>query len=446
MQVTVEDLNPVKKKLHIEISEDDVIRELEKAYSNLKKTAKVKGFRPGKAPRAVLERLYKKDVHADVSSELIQNSFFVAIKENNLEVVGNPEISPPAELDSSGPFKYDATVEIRPEIADIDYKGLTLKKTLYQVSDEEIETQLKILQRNLAELKTVSENRPLREGDFALIDYEGFRDGKPFPETQKTENFTIKIGEGRISKDFDKALIGMMPGENREIKIHFPEDHFNTKLADQTIVFQVKLTEIKEEELPEINDTLAKNLGNYTTLDELKKEITKNLTKGYAKRVERELNDQIFEALIAKTGFEVPETLIKYELDGIMADLERSFAFRNASMESLGLTKQSIAEQYRETAEKQVRRHLILNKLIDQEKVTVSDENLQSAFGEMSETFNQPLEKIKSFYEQDSNKLDVLKQTLLEKQAIKLIIDNSDIKEVKAEGKQPPEDQSENKA
>jgi trigger factor len=375
---------------------------------------------------------------------LIQHSFFEAIKENNLEVVGSPEIAT-GEFDSNGPFKYDATVEIRPEIADIDYKGLSLEKKLYEVSDEEVQTQLKILQKNLAELKPISEDRPLREGDFALIDYEGFKDGKPFPETQKTENFTIKIGEGRISKDFDKALVGMRPGENREVKVHFPEDYFNTQLANQTIIFQTTLKEIREEDLPEIDDKLAKNLGNYETLEELKKEITKNLTQGYAKRVERELNDQIFEALIAKTDFEVPQILIKYELDGIMADFERSFASRNASMESLGITRQKISEQYRETAEKQARRHLILDKLIAQEKVAVSDEDLKIAFEEMSETFKQPFEKIKSFYGQNSDKLDVLKQTLLEKKAIKLIIDHGDVKEVKPEAKRAPENQAENK-
>ena len=189
MQVTVEDLSSVKKVLHIEIPEDKVVSELDASYKNLKKTAKVKGFRPGKTPRSVLERMYKKDVLADVSSRLIQDSFLDALKETELNIVGNPKLDPPG-LEEKGPYKYDATIEVRPEIEDIDFKGLALKKTLYKISDEEINAQLKMLQKSLAQQKTVEEDRPIKEDDFALIDYEGFKDGKPYAETQMTENFT----------------------------------------------------------------------------------------------------------------------------------------------------------------------------------------------------------------------------------------------------------------
>ena len=153
MQVTVEDVSSVKKILHIEVPKDQVIRELDKAYNHLKKNAKVKGFRPGKAPRSVLERLYKKDVHGDVSSKLLQDSFVEALKETELNIVGNPKIDPP-ELEEKSPYKYDATVEVKPEINDIDFKGLTLKKMLYRVSDEEMKAQIKLLQNNLAQQKT----------------------------------------------------------------------------------------------------------------------------------------------------------------------------------------------------------------------------------------------------------------------------------------------------
>jgi len=261
MQVTVEDLSSVKKILHIEIPEDKVGSELDASYKNLKQTAKVKGFRPGKTPRSVLKRMFKKDVHADVSSRLIQNSFLEALKETGLNIVGNPKVEPPG-LEEKGPYKYDATIEIRPEIEDIDFKGLTLKKTVYQISDEEVNAQLKMLQKSLAQQKTVEEDRPVKEGDFALIDYEGFKDGKPYVETQLTENFTIKVGNGQILKEFDTGIIGMKPEETREVEVTFPQDYFNPKLAGLNITFKVKLNEIREEVLPEIDDELAKNLGN----------------------------------------------------------------------------------------------------------------------------------------------------------------------------------------
>ena len=432
MRITVEDLSSVKKILHIEIPEDKVISELDKTYNDLKKTAKIKGFRPGKAPRSVLERLFKKKVHADVSSSLIQNSFVDAIKEKDLKIVGSPKIDPP-ELDRKTSYKYDATIEIKPEIKEIDFKGLSLKKTLYQVSDEEISTQLKMLQKNLAQKKIVEEDRPIQEGDFALIDYEGFKDGKPFAETQKTENFTLKIGDGSILKEFDEKLIGMKPGDNREIKVVFPEDYFNNKLAKLEITFQVTLREIREEVLPEIDDEFAKKLGTYKTLEELKKAITDNLTQGYAKRAEQELNEQIFTALIAKTDFEIPDSMVDYELQNIIADAERSFVYHNTSMEQLGLTREKLSEKYRDTAEKQVRRQLILGKIIEQKNLTLSDEDMEDGFKEMAKTYNRPLEEISDYYKQNNDKVEFFKHALLEKHAIKLIIEKSNIEDVKPE-------------
>ncbi len=432
MRITVEDLSSVKKILHIEIPEDKVISELDKTYNDLKKTAKIKGFRPGKAPRAVLERLFKKKVHADVSSSLIQESFVDAIKETDLKIVGSPKIDPP-EFDGKTSYKYDATVEIKPEIKEIDFKGLDLKKTLYQVSDEEISTQLKMLQKNLAQKKIVEEDRPIQEGDFALIDYEGFKDGKPFAETQKTENFMLKIGDASILKEFDEKLIGMKPGDNREIKVVFPEDYFNNKLAKLEITFQVTLREIREEVLPEIDDEFAKKLGTYKTLEELKKAITDNLTQGYAKRAEQELNEQIFTALIAKTDFEIPDSMVDYELQNIIADAERSFVYHNTSMEQLGLTREKLSEKYRDTAEKQVRRQLILGKIIEQKNLTLSDEDMEDGFKEMAKTYNRPLEEISDYYKQNNDKVEFFKHALLEKHAIKLIIEKSNIEDVKPE-------------
>lgn len=439
MQVTVEDINTVKKILHVEIPNDVVVQELDLAYKNLKKTAKIKGYRPGKTPRSVLERLFKKDVHSDVSSKLLQDSLINVIREKDIKIVGTPKIDP-SGLDAKAPYKYDATVEVQPEIDELDFKGLELKKNLYRVSDEEMSAQLKMLQKNLAQQKTMGEARPVQKGDFALIDYEGFKDGKPFAETQKTENFTLKVGNGQFFKEFDEQLIGMNPGETKEINIHFPEDYHNKKLANFDITFHVKLNEIREEILPEINDEFAKDLGKYETLDELKNAISDNLQEGYEKRTEQELNEQIFTALIAKKDFEVPDIMVEYELNGIIADIERSFAHSNTSMEDLGLSKENLSEKYRDTAIKQVKRHLILNKLIEQEKLTLSDEEINNGFKAMSKVFNKPLEEISSFYKQNKDNLELFKNTLLEKKSIKLIIENSIIENVEPEAQQKKEE------
>lgn len=441
MQVTVEDVSSVKKILHVEIPEDRVVRELEKAYKNLKKTAKIKGFRPGKAPRSVLERLYKKDVHNNVSSKLLQDSFVEAIKETDLNIVGNPQIDPPG-LNEKGPYKYDATVEIKPEIEEIDFKSLKLKKNLYKVTDQEMDAQIKMLQKNLAQQNPITEDRAVQKDDFVLIDYEGFKDGSPFAETQKTQNYSMKIGTGQIFETFDEQLIGMKPGDKREVKVNFPEDHFNNKLANLEINFQVTLHEIREEVLPEIDDEFAKRLGPYETLDDLKNAITDNLNQGYAKRVEQEINEQIFEALIAKSEFEVPDSMIDYELEGIIEEAKRSFEYHNKSMEDLGLSKEILSEKYRETAEKKVRRHLILGKIVEQEDMTLTDQELEDGFKEMAQTLNYPLEDIKNYYKQDEDKIEFFKHTLLEKKAVKLIIKNGTIEEVEPELNQDSEKSS----
>ncbi len=438
MQITVENVSSVKKILNIEIPEEKVARELDNAYKNLKKTAKIKGFRPGKAPRTVLERLFKKDVHNDVSSKLLQDSFIEALKETDLHIVGNPKIDP-SGLDEKGPFRYVATVEIKPEIEEINFKGLTLKKALYRITDEEMDAQLKILQKNMARQNPIAEDRGVLENDFVLIDYEGFKDGKPFKETQKTENYTLKVGQGQILNTFDEKLVGMKPGDNRDIKVKFPEDFSNEKLATLAITFQVKLHEIREEVLPDIDDEFAKQFGQYETLDDLKNVITENLNQGYAKRVEQEMNEQIFTTLIEKTEFELPDSMVDYELEGIIEEVERSLAYHNKSLEDQGLSREILLEKHRETAEKKVRRHLILGKIIEQENTTLSDEDLENGFAEMAKAVNQPVEEIKNYYKQNDENLEFFKHTLLEKQVIKLIIKNSAIEEEEPELKQNPE-------
>jgi len=442
MQVTVDDLSTVKKVLHIEIPENDIARELDQAYKELKKTSKIKGFRPGKTPRSVLERMFKKNVHADLTSKLIQDSFVEALKETDLEILGSPKIDPP-ELTEKEPYKYDAVVQLRPEIEDVEFKGLSLKKTLYKVSEEEVDSQLKMLQKNIARLETIEEERPVQEGDAAVIDYEGFKDGEPFEKTQKTQNFTLKVGVGIIAKDFDRQVIGMKPSETKEFNVKFADDHVNKDLAGLDITFKVLLKEIKKEVLPEIDDAMAKKFGQFETLDELKKEIINNLEQGYEKRREHELNEQIYEALIADRNFELPEIMVDYELQGIIDETERSFAASNISMEQLGMTKESLSEKYRETAEKQVRRHLILEKIVEQEKMNISEKELEEGFKDLSLQFNQPAEQIKAYYKENPDKIKFFEHTLLEKKAIKLIIDSSNIEEVEPEPAQISEEKSE---
>jgi len=428
MSVNIEDVSSVKKVLQIEVSEEQVIKEINKAYNKVKKTAKVKGFRPGKAPRSTLERLYKKDIHLDVSNQLIKDTFFDAIEETKLDIIGQPTFDP-QELNPEGSFTYKAVVEVNPVITDIDFKGLNLNKTVYKISDDEINLQLKSLQKYLSQKEPLEEKRPAKEDDFALIDYEGFENGKPIEAMGKTENFILQIGKSKIHKNLDDGLIGMNSGETREIECHFPDDFSDKKLAGHDITIKVTLKEIRKEVLPEIDDEMAKKLGEYQNLEQLKDSIKKELEEGYSKRSEQEINEQIYKALLNKVDFEVPEILVKNEIERMILDTERSCGMKNMSLEDAGFTREGLEEKCKDTANKQVKRHLILNKIIGQEKLTLSDEKLNEGFTNMAAAIQQPEDEIKKFYTNNENSLAHFKHSLLEKEAINLIIENSVINE-----------------
>jgi len=439
MNFSVEDQSTVKKKLTIEVPKEDVVRELDSAYKDLKKNAKVKGFRPGKTPRSVLERMFGKDVRADVSSRLIQESFIGVLQESKMNVVGAPEIDPP-ELKADEAYTYVATVEVQPELEPFNLDGFELKKTMYRATDEEVDAQLQMLQNNLARMVPIEEERPVADGDYVTVDYEGLKDGKPFAETQRTENFNMKIGDGLIHPDVDAGLIGLNAGESKEVTVNFADDYFNEKLAGLTIAFHVTLKDIREQHLPEIDDEMAKRLGQFESLEDLKAKINENLSMGYGKRQEQELNEQVFEALLGQQEFEVPESLVAQELETIVNEAKQKFAYHNTSMEELGLDDAGLQEKYRETAVNQVRRHMILGKIISQESLEVSDEALEAGYQEMADSFNQPVDVIKQFYAQNPERIDVFKHALLEKKAMALIIERSSVTEVEPELETPAED------
>ena len=431
MQVNVEALSSVKKVLHVEIPREDVVREVNRAYNELKRTAKIKGFRPGKVPRAVLERHFRKDVDADVASRLIQESFAEAIQEGDHRIVGPPRIDPP-DLAYDAPYRYDATVEVTPELEPIDFRGLPLRRTAYAVTETDIEKQLGMLRKNVAEQRTVSEDRPLAEGDFALVDFEARQDGAVFEPLGTAENVTLKMGGNSIAPGLDEHLIGLRVGEERTFAFTFPEDHKNPDMAGQTVEFRVKLNEIREEKLPPVDDELARKFGHFENLEALRAEIARNLTEGYEKRIEQELNEQLFSGLLERVSFEIPDALVEAELDGIIRETEQGLAQQNLTLEKAGIAPEDLRERYRGTAEAQVRRYLLLRKVIEQENLTLDDEELDEGLAEMAGRLGRPVEMLREYYGNHPEGLDNFKHSLLERRAIRLMLDRNEIETVEA--------------
>jgi len=433
MKVHVEDISTVKKTLHVEIPEEDVTREVEKAYGTLKNKASVKGFRQGKVPRVILERRFANEVHADVSGQLIQSSYGEALRETELVPLGEPAIDR-QDLEKGRPYHYSVTVEVCPFIEDLNLAGLKFKQRVHTVTDEEIETQLKMLQKQNAELKTVEEKRAVRNGDIVIIDYEGFRDGKPFEEAGKTENFQVEVGSGRILEDFDQALVGMEPNGTTEFDVSFPEDYYNKGLAGLEVRFKVSLKEIKEEVLPEMDDTFAKSVGEYETLDALKETIKKGLERRYEMQSERQLREDVIDTLVAQSDFELPEGLVEEELSALVVDAQNHMAQRGMSLEQSGQTLEGLSTKFQPVAERKVREYLLLQKVIEQEEIAVTDELVDKAYADLSEAMGQPIDTIKQFHDSYSDSYQVFEQKILEKEAVRHITAKSDIEKVEAQG------------
>ncbi len=433
MQVKIQDKSSVKKVLSFEIPKEKVGKELDKAYNELKKKADIKGFRKGKIPRKVLENRFSKEVHADVAPRLIQDSFIEAIQEHDLNIVGGPQMDPP-DLDPNAAYAFDITVEVKPELEDIDFKGISLEKNRYAVSDAEIDGQIHMIQRTMAKKQTVEESRPVRENDFVLIDYQGFLGDEPFAHTPKIENYLYGIGKEALPKEFSEKLIGSVPVQDLEIAVGYPEDHPDENLKGKTILYKVTLKEIQEEILPEINDDLVKDLGSFETLQEVKDSIRDNLDKGYQQRIKHELSEQIFQHLLEKYSFEVPEAMIEGELNGIVSEAEQAYAANNTSLEQEGLSRDILFTQYRDVAEKQARRHLILDKIITQEELDLTDEEMDASLEAMARGMNATVDAIKNFFKMDPKQLEYYRHSQLEKKAVDLIIENSTITEKEPDG------------
>ncbi|MCF8044429.1 MAG: trigger factor [Desulfarculaceae bacterium] len=432
MQVTVEDKSNVTKVLHFEVPRAEVAKELDQAYNELKKSADIKGFRKGKVPRKVLENKFSKDVHADIAPRLIQESFSKALEDYDLKVVGSPRLDPP-DLDPESSYKFDITVDIKPEINQVEYDGFDLTKTAYRISEDEVESQIHMIRKTMASKQKVEEERPVKEGDFVLIDYEGFLGGQPFDKTPKVENYVMAIGNDNMPEEFSRKLTGVIPEQELNIDVTYPEDATDEDLAGKAISYRVKLKEIQEEVLPEADDNLVKELGQYETLDEVRDTIRENLEKGYEQRTRHELSEQVFQKLLDKHEFEVPQSMVEAELEGIISETEQAYTQNNTSLEEAGLSKEILRERYKDVAEKQARRHLILEKIIEQENLELTEEEMEASFEKMATDMNASVDAVKNFFSMNENALENYKHTQLEKKAVDLIIEKGNITEVEPE-------------
>jgi len=399
MRVSVEEISSIKKKVSIEVPEDRVVKEVDSFYRELSRKAKIKGFRPGKVPRNILERHFKDYVKTEVIQKLIQDSYPQALSETKLNPVSNPLIDP-GEMEGGKSFHYSATIEVKPEIKLEDYIGLNIEGKKEGVRDEEVEERLKNLQNLHAHLKTVSDPRPIQSGDFVILDYEASMDHQPLEEGKATD-FTVEVGSGRFIPDFEEKLVGLKSEEEKEIEVSFPDDYGYKKWAGKTLSFHVKIKEIKEKILPLLDDEFAKDLGDYSSLEDLKLKLKGEIEKEKELGLQRQLKDQMVEQLLQANPFEVPESLVEEQARTLVSDTKMRLASQGVDFKNLGVTEEKLQGDYREMAEKQVRTFLILEKIADQEGITVTDEEAENRIREISERIHQKFDVVKRYYEKN---------------------------------------------
>ncbi len=424
MKANVEEISSIKKKVSIEIPEDQVAKEVNSFYKDLGKKAKIKGFRPGKVPRNILERYFKDYVKTEVIQKLIQDTYPQALSENDLQPVSSPVIDP-GGFEQGKPFQYSAVIEVKPDIPLEGYTGLKIEGKKEEVKDEEVEERLKGLQNLHANLKTISEARSIQAGDYVILNYEASLAGKAL-EGGKAIDFTVEVGSGQFIPAFEEKLIGLKPEEEQEIEVTFPQDYGYQKWAGKTISFHVKIKEIKEKILPPLDDEFARDLGDYSSLGELKTKLKEDIEKEKELALDRQLKDQVLDRLLEANPFEVPESLVEEQAKALVSDTKLKLAAQGVALKNLGVTEEKLQEDYKATAQKQVRTFLILEKIAGQEGIAVTDQEAEDRLKEMSERMHQKFDVVKQYYEKNGL-LPEVKAGILRDKALSFLLEKANI-------------------
>ena len=426
MKIQVEDLSPVRKKLIIEVEPEKVKEEWETVYRGVNKKVKMKGFRPGKVPRSMVEKYYGPQIEDEVIRNLVSRNYPEALKESQLIPIAMPLLDQPA-LNPEGPFTFQATIELKPEIIISDYKGLSLNRQDVAIKEEDVENRLSLIQRSHGVLSSLKEDRPIQEGDFAVIDYNSWLDDRPLPDGSAA-NYDLEVGSGYFNADFEKELLGQKKGESREFEIQFPENHGNALLAGKRIKYKVTLKEIKERILPELNDEFAKSLqeGLFTSLEDLRAKIREDLENMEKQRAEAKLNEELLDQLTAKTEFEIPDGLVDQEMEAMMARLEQDMTRRGMTWPQNEADRDRIRENMKPVAQKRVRRQLILEKIAALESLEVQKEELEAEFAKIAQGVNQSTGFVREVY-QKNNMLPQLSAQLLEEKTLTFLKDQAQI-------------------
>jgi trigger factor len=397
MEIAVENLSDLTRKLTITLPRETVGQALEKAFGKINKEVKLKGFRRGKIPQSVLEKNFREQVEAEVGEKLVQDTYFDAIEKEGIDPVVHPEIAE-HKFTEDGAFVYVAMVDIKPQIDLKEYKGLEVEKPVMAVTDEEIDKEIKLLQRHQAVLQTAEEGHGIGMDDLAVVDFQGFHDGKALKEV-RNENFNVDIGMHRLGKDFEEKLFGLKKGDKTLYDIDFPADYPNPVLAGKKVEFKVDIKDVKVRIKPDIDDEFAKDIKpELTCLEDLKQDIRNRLQKTKDDALKGDLDDKLMHKLIELNPFEVPQRLVNYEIQEMLKQTEENLKRSGLSFESAGINLDELVEKNREVAANRVKGDFLLKKIAEVEEIKIADEDIQRGYQRIADQYNMTIDEVKKYF------------------------------------------------
>lgn len=424
MSLQVERLEHNMAKLTIEVSAEDLEKALQNAYNKQKKNISVPGFRKGKVPRQMVEKMYGAEVfYEDAANALIPEAYAKAYDECELTLASQPEIEV-TQIEKGKPFIFTALVAVRPEVKLGEYKGVEVDKYSNRVTAKEIDAKLEEERNKNARTITV-EGRPVQNDDEVILDFEGFVDGVPF-EGGKGENYNLTIGSGTFIPGFEEQLIGVEAEKEVEVNVTFPEDYHSEDLKGKAATFKCTVHEIKVKELPELDDEFAAEVSEFDTLEELKADIKAKIKDQKVAEGKKAQEDQAIDAVIAASEMDIPEAMVKTEarqmVESFAQRIQQQGLTMDQYMQFTGMTVDKMLEEMMPQAEKRIQTRLVLEAIVDAENITISDEKLDEEVAKMAEMYSMKAEELKSYMGEGEK--EQMKKDIAIEEAVKVITDN----------------------
>ena len=422
MSVQVEKLEKNMAKLTIEVDAAQFEDAMKKAFNKNKNKFNIPGFRKGKAPRAMIEKMYGEGIfYEDAADEAINATCMQAMDESGLEIVSRPEVAV-EQIGKDKPFIYTALVAVRPEVILGEYKGGEVQKPDATEKPEDVEAELKKVQEQNARLLNV-EDRPVADGDKTVIDFEGFVDGKPF-DGGKAEDYDLTIGSHSFIDTFEEQLIGRNIGEECEVNVTFPEEYHAPELAGKPATFKVTVKEIKVKELPALDDEFAGEVSEFETMDEYKKDIEAKILERKQKEAATENENRVVDKVAANASLEIPDKMVESQIDNMVQDTARRMQGQGLSMDMYmkytGMTMDSMRDQMRPQALKRIQTRLVLEEVVKAENIQVPDERLDEEIAKMAAAYQMESDKLKE-YMSDRDK-EQMKEDLAVQEAVDFLV------------------------